>query len=74
MRIHIRAHGALRPRIPQATYELPPAARVADLLALLGFQQGGVWLVVREGAMIERTAELHDGDRLELVPPLAGGG
>ncbi len=73
MQVHVRAYGILRPKITQTTYELPPATRVADLLALLGCQQGGIWLVVRDGAAIEHTAELHDGDRLELVPPLTGG-
>ena len=73
MRIHLTAHGPLRQRITQTTYDLPPAATVADLLTRLGFQQGGVWLIVRDGAAIERGAELHDGDRLELVPPLTGG-
>ena len=73
MQISIKAHGPLRSKVPQSTYELPSPARVSDLLALLGFQQGGVWLVVVNGTTADNASELHDGDRVELVFPLSGG-
>ena len=73
MKISIKAHGPLRAKVPQSSYELPSPTRVGDLLALLGFQDGGVWLVVVNGTAAEHTSELHDGDRVELVYPLTGG-
>ena len=73
MKISIKAHGPLHSKVPQPTYEFPSSARVSDLLERLGLQDGGVWMVVVNGSMAENTSELHDGDRVELVYPLAGG-
>jgi len=73
MQINIKAHGPLHSKVPQSTYELPSPSRVGDLLERLGLQDGGVWMVVVNGSMAENTSELHEGDRVELVYPLAGG-
>ncbi len=73
MQVHVKAHGVLRPQVPAGPRDLPDRARVADLVASLGYQGGGVWMILVNGANANRDLELHDGDRVELVPPLGGG-
>ncbi len=73
MQIAITAHGPLRAKVPQSTYELPPNTCVSELLTRLGFQEGGVWMVVVNGTMAQHSTQLHEGDRVELVYPLTGG-
>lgn len=73
MQVHVKAHGVLRPHVPQGTLELAPSSLVNDLLAALGLGAGGVWMILVNGSCVDRTAPLHEGDRIELVPPLGGG-
>ena len=73
MQVNIKAHGVLRPKVPAGSRELPQVTRVTDLIALLGFAAGGVWMVLVNGALADGDYVLHDGDRVELVPPLGGG-
>ncbi len=73
MQVNVKAHGVLRPKVPAGPRELPEVTRVTDLIVLLGFVAGGVWMVLVNGAMADGDHVLHDGDRVELVPPLGGG-
>ncbi len=73
MQVHVKAHGVLRPQVPQRTLELVPSSLVSDLLATLGLGAGGVWMILVNGSCVGRDAPLHEGDRVELVPPLGGG-
>ena len=52
---------------------LPEGARVSDLLAALGVALAdvGVLMVNREDGRFEQ--ELHDGDRVTVIPPIGGG-
>ncbi len=58
------------------TVELSDGATVEDLISALGL--GAKWVIVeRNGEPVERpdvaSTVLSDGDRLELVRPVAGG-
>jgi molybdopterin converting factor small subunit len=54
--------------------ELPDGAAVADLLELLAVDSGLVSLVVVNGRVSSVTGELADGDSVDLIPPITGGG
>jgi len=49
-------------------------ATVSNLLRQLHIPLGAVHLVIVDGRPIhDRTARLHDGDRVGLFPPVGGG-
>lgn len=60
------------PRRHEAVHlELPDEATVADALAASGFGRDGVAAVAVFGERVEAGHRLRDGDRLELLRPLA---
>ncbi|GFK93710.1 hypothetical protein NNJEOMEG_01544 [Fundidesulfovibrio magnetotacticus] len=68
---------ATLPSLPGAaalphSLELPPGARVADALALLGLDPGAVVALVDAGPAGPDTP-LAEGCRLELLPMVEGG-
>ena len=69
MQVNVKAHGVLRPKVPAGPRELPEVTRVTDLIVLLGFAAGGVWMVLVNGAMADGDAVLHDGDRKDVAGP-----
>ena len=54
-------------------YELPDGARVKDLVARLHVPDEMASIVVISGKSVGFDDELHDGDQVTLIPPLAGG-
>jgi sulfur carrier protein ThiS len=54
------------------TYELDGGATIADVIALLGLPDQPR-IVFVDGRHAEETADLHEGERLAIFPPVAGG-
>ncbi len=54
------------------TYELEPGATVADVIVALGLPDQPR-IVFIGGRHAEESAELHEGDRVAIFPPVAGG-
>lgn len=54
------------------SYELAPGTTIADVVALLGLPDQPR-IVFVAGRHAEENAELHDGERLAIFPPIAGG-
>lgn len=65
-----RQDGALRDRV---TLELPEGSTVTDLLRQLQAPEIGI-LISINGEQAEETTVLQDGDEVELIPAVAGGG
>jgi molybdopterin synthase catalytic subunit len=81
MKIQVRYFAVLRERLRSEgeTLELPEGATVADALAVLaerhepfGALRGRCQTAVNQ-TMVRADEELHDGDELALIPPVAGG-
>jgi len=53
--------------------ELPDGASVWDLVRKLGVPEELANVVVVGNATAEFDDQLHDGERVTLIPPLAGG-
>jgi sulfur carrier protein ThiS len=54
-------------------YEMPDGATVADLIRKLGVpEELASVLVIGEDA-VEPAQTLHEGDRVTVIPPVAGG-
>jgi len=53
--------------------ELPARSRVRDLLAALGVPEAVAKLVFVDHVRCDPTAELPDGARVDVFPPIAGG-
>jgi len=81
MKVRVRLFAALREAIgaTQLEQELPPGAKVQDLMDLLARQYPALRspmsavraAVNRQYASLQ--AELQDGDEVALVPPVGGG-
>ena len=82
MDVQVKLYGALRryrpagapgePHTPCAV-ALPPAATVETLLAHLRIPDGLASAAAVNDAAVETDHPLHDGDRVSLFPPSAGG-
>ncbi len=72
MEIEVRRYGAGGRPVAQQV-ELPAGSRIVDLLARLELSEDdvGFLLVNRGDGSFERI--LHDGDRVTIIPPIAGG-
>ena len=80
MQVEIRLHGLLR-RTRQGVrsgepirLELQEGACVADLAVPLGVPRESVVLVVVNGEVSRPDRVLHEGDQVQIFPPVAGGG
>jgi molybdopterin synthase catalytic subunit len=76
MEVRVRLFAALRERVgsSEVVLELPEGARVGDALDRLSGVTDGVTAVMavnREYA--DRSAALHEGDEVALIPPVSGG-
>jgi molybdopterin converting factor small subunit len=56
-----------------ASVELPEASTVADVVALLRVPPELSRIVLVNGHDVDDAAPLHDGDAVDIFPPLAGG-
>jgi len=54
------------------TYELPEGTKISDVIETLGLPNQPR-IVFVAGRHAEEERELHDGDRLAIFPPVAGG-
>ena len=79
VRVEVRLHAGLLRYAPDrsgnGTYvrEFADDARVSDVLASFGLPTGRRIIVGLDGESATADAPLHDGARLDLVPPIAGG-
>ncbi len=79
MRIEINLYASLARYLPQpssrktCTLELPEGTTVGDLLKRLGIPEGTIKIVFVNGVHAKPQTVLHDGDRLGVFPPVAGG-
>ena len=73
IRVEVRAYGALRRRLTGQAFDLASSSSLGDLLASLGLSSGQLWLISINGKRATVESQLHDGDRVELVPPIGGG-
>lgn len=64
----VRKIGSQEPK----EYELPPSARIIDLLEKTEFNTETV-VVKRNGKIVVEEEKLEDGDELELIPVVSGG-
>jgi len=53
-------------------YDLPDGSRIADVVESLGLPDQPR-IVFVNGRHAEETRELHEGERLAIFPPIAGG-
>jgi molybdopterin converting factor small subunit len=54
-------------------YELPDGARVLDLVTKLGIPGDLASVIIVSDTNADPSHELKEGDRVTLIPPLAGG-
>jgi sulfur carrier protein ThiS len=76
MTITVRVYGDLqRHTHGVGTFELEatPDMTVAGVMERLGVPENEVYTAVVNRQMAPRTTEVHEGDRVELVPPIGGG-
>jgi sulfur carrier protein ThiS len=78
MRITVKLHGPLRKFLPAgasngAVLDLPDGTSVADVIARLGIPPDHAKIIISGDDQLEPASGLHDGQELNLFPPLAGG-
>ncbi len=76
MKLTIRLHGVLTRLLEgrdSLTVEMAPGSAVQDLLAQLGVDPRELWFHVVNGEMATPDTTLHEGDIVDLVPPIGGG-
>ncbi|MBI5879333.1 MAG: MoaD/ThiS family protein [Chloroflexi bacterium] len=80
VRIHVTAYGDLRRYIPaeqrdsDASLTLPAGATVMQMLDALRLPYQNTWLIGVNDAVVDLEHALSDGDRVELMMPIGGGG
>jgi molybdopterin converting factor subunit 1 len=81
MKVQVRLFAALREAtgMAQMELELPPQAKVQDLMDSLALQypalgpRWGFVHVALNRQYVSMQTELHDGDEVAFVPPVGGG-
>lgn len=79
MRIHVRYFAAAKAATGKAEehLEVPALTTIGDLLDELGRAPAAVFarcsFILNEVATTDRSRLLADGDRLDVLPPFAGG-
>jgi molybdopterin converting factor small subunit len=78
MRVTVKLHGTLRRFLPAGTsagavLDVPDGTRVADVIARLGIPPDHAKMIISGDDQLDPTSALHDGQELNLFPPLAGG-
>ena len=79
MHITAKLHGTLRKYLPAGStanatvVDVPEGATVADVVSHLNIPPGHAKMIVCGNEHLEPTSVLHDGQELNLFPPLAGG-
>jgi molybdopterin converting factor small subunit len=78
MTVTVQLHATLKKHLPADTggrtaIQVPAGATVADLIDCLRIPPGHAKMMVSGDEHLELTSELHDGQEVNLFPPLAGG-
>jgi sulfur carrier protein ThiS len=79
MNVRVKLFGLLPRRFPGYDSEkglevdLPPGAKVKDLLARLGISKEEGGIIAVEGMVQKAEAELRDGSVLHVFHPIVGG-
>ncbi len=78
MRVTVTLHGTLRKFVPTptsnaVTVDLSDGATVTDIFTRLGIPPGHAKIIVSGNQQLEPTSALHDGQEINLFPPLVGG-
>ncbi|HUV08585.1 MAG TPA: MoaD/ThiS family protein [Spirochaetia bacterium] len=78
MRVRVRLYGSLRrfslPGTPGLWEgELPPGARISDLIKKLGADDAEVAIAARDGKASREDFEIPEGAEIALAPPVGGG-
>ena len=78
MHVHVKLFSHFRERLPRetrgaATVELPEGATLEDLLTHLGIDGQVKLVTVNNKPETDRQRVLHDGDAVQVFPPVVGG-
>jgi molybdopterin converting factor small subunit len=79
MKIDVELHSYLDQYSPNGddarafTYDLPDGATVRDLIRALRVPAELASVIIVSGEPADETRALKDGDRVTLIPPIAGG-
>jgi len=78
MRVHVKLFSHFRERLPRetrgaATVELPEGATLEHLLAHLGIDEQVKLVTVNNKPEADRQRILHEGDTVQVFPPVVGG-
>ncbi len=79
MRVTVKLHATLRKFLPAGGHDnavvldMPQATTVADVIDRLGIPPDHAKMIVSGDEYLEPTSALHDGQEVNLFPPLAGG-
>ena len=75
--ITVRLYSILRDRdnrtVDRLELELPPDSRISDVLRLLEVARDLEVVLATNDKIAMESAVLHDGDRLAIIPAVAGG-
>jgi molybdopterin converting factor small subunit len=75
--ITVRLYSILRERdnrtVDRLELELPPDSRISDVLRLLEVARDLEVVLATNDEIAMESAVLHDGDRLAIIPAVAGG-
>ncbi len=78
MHIRVKLHGTLRKYLPAGVrdaveLDIGESATVADVIARLGIPPAHARMIISADQQIEPTSALHDGQEVNVFPPMAGG-
>ena len=74
MEIRVRLSGDLGKYFEEERrFQAELQATIGDLLAGLGIAEGEVGLIALNGGLATRSAELQEGDEVQLFRPIGGG-
>lgn len=79
MRITAKLHGTLRKYLPTGSQgnamvvEVPDGASVAEVVERLNIPRDHARMFVSGDEHLDASSVLHDGQELNIFPPLAGG-
>jgi len=74
MEIRVRLSGDLgKYSVEERQFQLEVQATIGDLLGGLGIAEGEVGVIALNGVLATRSAELQEGDEVQLFPPIGGG-
>lgn len=79
MKVRVKLFATLRKYMPAGAsdgalaLELPDGAAVSDAIAALGIPADRARMIVSNNEQLAPSSLLHDGQEIDLFPPMAGG-